>query len=100
MNQNNSGEQRTEQAYIDPTMQVIAALADEQWDFRTVDAIAHDTSLQPEHVKKVLGELTLLGVARYPLYDDGSQREFFRLSSRGYKMQEVFNHIRGRVATW
>jgi hypothetical protein len=65
---------------------VLEALADEKWDFRTIDGIAKETGLQSDQVKRILQAFQQL-VRRSPIRDRLG-RSLYTLRNRGMKSQE------------
>jgi hypothetical protein len=72
--------------------QVLQALADEKWDFRTTEGISKETGVPEEQVKEVLGEFSRL-VRRSPVRDRLG-RPLYTLRNRSMKSSEKMNFIR------
>jgi|ERR1035437_8922026 hypothetical protein len=65
---------------------VLQALADEKWDFRTIDGLAKETELAPEQIRRILQSYPEL-VRRSPVRDRLG-RSIYTLKSRKMKGQE------------
>jgi|ERR1700733_12322194 len=65
---------------------VLQALADEKWDFRTIDGISKETGLAPDQVERILRSYPEF-VRRSPVRDRIG-RPIYTLQSRKMKSQE------------
>ncbi len=65
---------------------VLQALADEKWDFRTIDGLAKETDLPADQIRRILGAYPEL-VRRSPVRDRLG-RSLYTLKSRGMKLPE------------
>ena len=85
---------RQEMRQLLPPMdrQVLDALADEKWDFRTIEGIAKETGVPTELVKQILQHYPSL-VRRSPVRDT-SGRALYTLRSRKMKQPERMAFIR------
>ena len=78
----------------DDWAKVRAALANPNWDFRTVDGIARETSLPREHVQRLIRRheaevrMTLTRDSRV-----GTRRVAYTLRDRPTKLREVVDSI-------
>ena len=73
---------------------VQAALANPNWDFRTVNGITRETSLSPEHVEHLLRRHR--AAVRQTLTRDtrlGTKRVAYTLRDRPKKLREVVDNI-------
>ena len=78
----------------DDWTKVKAALANPNWDFRTVDGIARETSLPREHVQRLLRRHE--AAVRLTLTRDmrlGTRRVAYTLRDRPTKLREVVDSI-------
>jgi len=78
----------------DDWARVKAALANPNWDFRTVDGIARETSLSREQVQRLLGRHE--AAVRKALTRDtrlGTRRVAYTLRDRPTKLREVVDSI-------
>ena len=78
--------------------QVLLALGDPRWQFRTVDGLARATGATPGQVRALLVELH--DRVRQPLAPDPDGRELYTLASRRPTWKEHYMHLRNRLATW
>ena len=65
---------------------VLQALAEEQWDFRTIDGVSKETGLDPEQIKRILQSYPEL--VRRSLVRDKRGRSLYTLRGREMKSQE------------
>jgi hypothetical protein len=72
------------------------ALADERWDFRTVEGIAGSTGLSEERIRELLRKYQAL--IRQSLVLDRQGRELYTLASRRPRLQEVITTIRAIIS--
>jgi hypothetical protein len=70
-----------------PDRLVLDSLADEKWDFRTIEGIAKETGLPKEEVLQTLDRLLPWGVRRSPVRD-ARGRSLYTLQSRKMKTPE------------
>ena len=71
----------------DPTLRkVLQALADQKWDFRTVDGIARETGLTRAEIKKALAACP--GLVRQSLAHDRFGRRVYTLRERPIRLRE------------
>jgi len=71
---------------------VFEALANPQWDFRTVSGLSRDTGLPEVEIRTTLDKYGSL--VRKSLVPDRHGRELFTLRSRGVKLQERLAELR------
>ena len=71
---------------------VFEALADPQWDFRTIEGISKVSGLSKEQVTEILSKYPEL--VRRSLFPDASGRDLFTLQERPMKRQEFLGQIR------
>jgi len=72
------------------------ALADDRWDFRTVDGISRSTGLSEERVRDLLRKYRAL--VRRSLVLDRQGRELYTLASRRPRLQEILSTIRAIIS--
>ena len=72
------------------------ALADERWDFRTVEGISGSTGLSEERIRELLRKYQAL--IRQSLVLDRQGRELYTLASRRPSLQEVITTIRAIIS--
>ena len=81
---------------VSPWDKVLKALEDPMWDFRTVESIARETSLDPSHVRTLLdmhkSEL------RNPVFPDREGRKLFTARSRLPGWREIVHTIQRCVS--
>ena|SRR2546425_9732377 len=75
---------------------VFEALADDRWDFRTLDGIAETTGLSPERVREVLNKYQPF--IRQSLVLDRRGRELYTLASRRPSFQEWLSTTRAVIS--
>ncbi len=80
----------------DRERKVLAALADPQWDFRTVQGIARETGLPEPEVSVILNKYPDL--IRRAYVPDPSGRDLFTLKERPAKLREKLALLRTLVA--
>ena len=85
---------RQEMANVVPLAdrKVLDALADEKWDFRTIDGIARETGVSAEKVSQVLNARASL--VRRSLVRDRCGRELYTLRDRKAKRPERMAFVR------
>lgn len=66
---------------------VLQALADEKWDFRTIDGIAKETKLPSDQIERILQSFPEF-IRRSPVRDRLG-RSIYTLKSRGMKGNET-----------
>ncbi len=71
---------------------VLQALADEKWDFRTIDGLAKETGLPADQIRKIIGAYPEL-VRRSPVRDRLG-RSLFTLKSRRMQLPEKLAFLR------
>lgn len=74
--------------------QVVSALTDTRFDWRTPVTIGNELELPVEAVRTVLDSLVTAGVARHPYGDRMNEREMYRLVDRGHTTGERFRAFR------
>ena len=72
------------------------ALADDRWDFRTVEGLSRSTGLSEERVRDLLRKYQAL--IRQSLVLDRQGRELYTLASRRPRLQEVITNIRAIIS--
>jgi hypothetical protein len=89
----------------DPTEDaVVDALANQNWDFRTVDGIVRETGLQPDAVKEVLTRSERVRRSPVPgpngadLYTLRDRSPSDRSASKGPWLREVLSFLRGAIS--
>ncbi len=75
---------------------VTDALADERWDFRTVDGIARQTGLDPPEVQQILDEHPDLFRRSYLDSEDG--KALYTLATRPEKLRERVAELKSFLA--
>lgn len=78
----------------DRATRVLAALADERWDFRTTDGISAETNLSEGEVKQILEDDSnrqWVGKSSVP---DPKGRELYYLKTRGQSGREFLRRLR------
>lgn len=78
--------------FTDTDLSVLRELADDQWDFRTLEGIASDTPLRQETVFEIL-EANSDFIRRSPVVD-AHGRDLYTLSNRPIRAREVLSLIR------
>jgi hypothetical protein len=72
------------------------ALADERWDFRTVEGLTGSTGLSAERIRDLLRKYQSL--VRQSLVLDRHGRELYTLASRRPSLQEVITNTRAFIS--
>lgn len=72
------------------------ALADDRWDFRTIDGLSASTGLTEDRVKELLRKYQAL--VRQSLVLDRQGRELYTLASRRPSLQEVLTNTRAFIS--
>jgi hypothetical protein len=77
---------------------VIEALADPEWDFRTIGGMATSSSLTEDDVKEVL-KLNP-EIFRVPVFHLDKSEDLYTLAERTPSWGERWKHFRQHLATW
>lgn len=72
------------------------ALADDRWDFRTVEGLSGSTGLPQDRVRALLRKYRIL--VRQSLVLDRHGRELYTLASRRPSLQEVISNTRAFIS--
>jgi hypothetical protein len=75
---------------------VFDAVADERWDFRTVDGIARETTLDPELIRHILDTRTDLFRRSFVNTEGG--KTLYTLANRPEKLRERLAEIQQYLA--
>ncbi len=75
---------------------LLEALADDRWDFRTIDGLSASTGLPEVRVRELLRKYQAL--VRQSFVVDRQGRELYTLASRRPSLQEVLTNIRAVIS--
>ncbi len=75
---------------------VLEALADDRWDFRTIDGLSTSTGLPENRIRELLRKYPSL--VRQSLVLDRQGRELYTLASRRPSLQEVLTNTRAFIS--
>ena len=71
-----------------PTQQVLTALANPKYDFRTIEGIAKETGLQAADIQYII-ERNTPDYVRVCAITDNDGRRLYTRSARGMKLREI-----------